>query len=309
MAKEKFNLENYKKTIKVSDTPLKKDMFIKLDECMQEVLGMEGFPYGHIIQIFGKSDTSKTSLLFDAAAKCQAQGGMAVLIITEGKVDWSRAAAMGFKKEDAIVEENIEYLEDAFDFIDKITMDVSSGNLPYNTMIFWDSIGNTLSREEVEIREDGTTEKKSTMMKAAKIITEKMRVISRKINDTRKVTYPKAVGLIIINQAYTSPASFPGGMPALTPYGGSAIYYRATLVLRTSKVKKLIAKKNGKDLNFAMLAKISVDKNHLTNVAHSGEFVVTADSIIPNEPVAIAKYKEDHKSDWDNNLEIIEVDE
>jgi recombination protein RecA len=296
--KKNFDLGAYKKTIKVADTALKKDKFVVLDECMHSVLGVPGLPLGHITQVFGKSDTGKTSLLFHAAAQAQKQGVLPVVIVTEGKVAWDRAELMGFSKDEAIVEENLEYLEDVFKFIDKIVADVSMGELPYDVMIFWDSVGNTLSRDEVEIQKDGTVEKKSTMMKAAKVISENMRVISTKVNSTRKISYPKSVGLMIVNQCYTKPPAFSGGMPSLVPYGGDSIWYRSSLVLKTARAKKLTATKDGNKYGFGIVAKITVDKNHIANVAHTGEFVITADSIIPNEKSALDSYKKEHKEGW-----------
>lgn len=304
MAKKKeFDLEAYKKTITLAETPLKKDKFVVLDECLHAVLGLPGIPLGHIVQIFGKSDTGKTSLLFHTAAKAQEQDILPVIIITEGKVDWGRAADMGFNPDFAIVNESCEFLEDVFEFVDKICADVASGALEKDVMIFFDSVGNTLSRDEVEIQEDGTWTKKSTMMKAAKIISERMRVLSKKINDTRKVSYPNAVGLVILNQAYTAPPKFPGGPSVLTPYGGDAIWLRSSLVLRTNRTKRLTATKGGMNLGFGIVSKVTVDKNHISNTTNSGEFVITGDAIIPNEKKAIATYKESHKASWgDVNL-------
>lgn len=304
MAK-KFDLDAYKKTITTADTPLKKDKYIVVDECLHEVLGLPGIPLGHITQVFGKSDTGKTSLLFHAAAQAQQQGILPVVIITEGKVDWDRAAIMGFDRENAIIVEDKEYLEDVFKTIDQITADVGNGNLPMDVCIFWDSVGNTLSRDEIVENKDGTVEKKSTMMKAAKVISENMRVISKKINNTRKISYPKHVGLFIINQCYTKPASFPGGQPSMVPYGGDAIWYRSSLVLKTARTKKLSAKKDGKDYGFGIVSRITVDKNHISHVAHKGEFIITADSIIPNEPAALKSYKDEHKENW-GEVEVME---
>jgi recombination protein RecA len=304
MAKKKFDLEAYKESIKVADTPLKKDLFITLNDCLHAVLGMPGIPLGHITQIYGLSDTGKTSMLFHTAAQAQRQGILPVMIITEGKVDWDRAALMGFTKDQAIVNENCEFLEDAFAFIDKITADVANGDLPFNVMVFWDSVGNTLSRDEVEVQKDGTWEKKSTMMKASKIISENMRVVSKKINDTRKVSYPNSVGLMVLNQAYTEPPKFPGAPSRLVPYGGNAIWYRSSLVLKTQRTKKLSATKNSIDMGFGIVSKITVDKNHLTNTAHSGEFVITADEIIPNEKTAIDYYKQVKKETWGEDFTI-----
>lgn len=304
MAKKGFDLEAYKKTIKVADTPLKEDKFVVLDECLHQVLGMPGIPLGHITQIYGLSDTGKTSLMFHSAAQAQLQNVLPVLVITEGKVDWDRAELMGFKREQAIVQEGLEFIEEVRDFVDKITSDVSMGELPQDVIIFWDSVGNTLSKEEVEIKEDGTWEKKSTMMKAAKVLAETMRVLSKKINDTRKASYPKSVGLVILNQAYVEPPKFPGAPSRVVPYGGQAIWFRSSLVLKTQKTKKLSATKGGVDMGFGIVSKITVDKNHLTNTAHSGEFVITADKIIPNEASAIKDYKDSHKGQWGEELEI-----
>lgn len=303
---KKFDLAKYKESIEIADVPLKKDLYIELNDALKEVMGLPGIPLGHIVQIFGMSDTGKTSLLFHIAAEAQKQGILPVLIITEGKVDWGRAKSMGFDKDNAIVNEDLEFLEDAFDFVDKIASDVSMGELPHDVIILWDSIGNTLSRDEVEKKEDGTWEKKSTMMKAAKVISERMRVMSKKINDTRKISYPKGVGLVVLNQAYTQPPQFPGGPSTTVPYGGNAIWFRSSLVLKTSRVKKLSATKDGKDLTFGIVSRISVDKNHISSVANKGEFVIVSDSIIPNEPGAIKEYKESHKEAWGEGLKLKE---
>lgn len=299
MAKEKkFDLAEFKKQIKASDTPLKKDVFVVLDDCLHATLGMPGLALGHITQVFGKSDTGKTSLLFHAAAQCQKQGIIPVVIVTEGKVDWDRAAAMGFNREEAIVEEDLEYLEDVFTYIDLIISKVSNGELPKDVMIFWDSLANTLSRDEVEVKDDGTTVKKSTMMKAAKVVSENLRVISKKINNTRKISSPKTVGLLVVNACYTKPPEFPGGRPGLVPYGGDALWYKSSLVIRTNRIQKLIAAKGGQKLGFGIVTKISVDKNHITNVSHSGTFIITADAIIPNQKKALDVYKAEHKDGW-----------
>lgn len=307
MTKKKFDLEAYRKKLKVSDTPMKKSKYVELDPCMHEILGMPGLPLGHISQIFGPSDTGKTSLLFHAAAQAQAQGILPVVIVTEGKVDWERAASMGFDGENAIVEENLEYLEDVFAFIDKITANVSMGDLPQDVMIFWDSVGNTLSRDEVTINKDGTTEHKATMMKAAKVISQHLRSLSGKINNTRKQAYPKFVGLTLINTCYTKPPAFPGGMSTQVPYGGDQIWFKSSLILKTKRRKKLTAVKDGVKMGFGIVSSISVEKNHLTNTSHSGEYVITGNAIIPNEKASIDAYKEEYKEHW-GTMDILDED-
>lgn len=294
---KKFNLEEYKKTIQLADTPLKKDSFIVLNEAIQETLGLPGIPLGHTTQIFGKSDSGKSSLAFHIAAQAQKQGILPIFLITEGKVSWDRAQAMGVDVNNAIIE-NTLYIEDIFKSIDKFLADQAQGRLPVDIVIIVDSIGNTISVDSLKENADGTVEMGGAMMKASKVLREKMRVFGHKINNTRKVSYPKSAGLVFINHAYTVPPQFPGGMSSIAPYGGEGIWYAASLVIRTKKTKTLKATVSGVEKGFGIVSKLTVDKNHVSNVTNSGEFVVTADTIIPNQPQAIKDYKDEHKADW-----------
>jgi RecA/RadA recombinase len=130
-----FDLENYKKSIEAAAIEKKPDKYVILDECIQEVVGIPGVPLGHITQVYGKSDCGKTSLLFHTAAKAQQQGILPVFIMTEGKVDWSRAERMGVDLEKCIKYEDANFLEEAFTQIDKIVSDVSMGELPMDTIM------------------------------------------------------------------------------------------------------------------------------------------------------------------------------
>lgn len=293
-----FDLGNYKASIEVNNVQKKKDKYVVVDECLQAVIGIPGIPLGHITQIYGKSDTGKTSLLFHAAAKAQEQGVLPIFIMTEGKVDWTRAEKMGVNMEQCIKNEECMYLEDAFTFIDKIVSDVSMGELPHDVLLLWDSVGSLPSKDEVKDNDDGTTEKKASMMRAAKAIRENMRIVQRKINATRNYSYPKYVGLMILNQAYISPPSFSGGMPKLVPYGGDAIWYAASAVWKMGGKGKLSATKNGMDFDFGLISRLSVEKNHISDLAMTGEFVITPDAFLPNEKGAIKKYKDSHREQW-----------
>lgn len=309
MAKEKkFDLGKYRNSLSLTEVQLKPEKFVVLEECLHALLGMPGLPLGHINQIYGKSDTGKTTLLFHAAAKCLEQDILPVLIITEGKVDWNRAAAMGVDRDRCLVMDASPtggqlFLEDVFQYIDKVCSDVIMGELKQDVMIFWDSVGNTMSRDEVSINPDGTYEVQATMMKAAKILSGQLRILSSKINSTRQVANVNYVGLTLINTCYTKPApKFPVGLPATdVPYGGDAIWFKSSLILRTKRRKKLDALKSGVKFGFGIVSSITVEKNHLTSTSHSGEFVITADAIIPNEKGAIEDYKSQHKSEWGNS--------
>lgn len=293
----KFDLKKYKASIKTADTPYKKDEYVELNDALKEVMGLKGLPLGHVVMCYGPSDSGKSTLGFHAAAQAQKQGILPVFIITEAKVSWERATAMGVDLDNAIVY-HAEYLEDVFKQIDSVLSEQASGNLPMDILIIVDSIGNTLSVSSVTLNKDGTTELGGAMMKSAKIIREQMRVCSHKVNNTRKVSSPKVAGLFFVNHAYTSPPAFPGAPSTLTPFGGNGIYYAASLILKMAKGKKLEATKDGKKFKFGLTTKITVDKNHISDVSSSGDFIITASDIIPNEKGAIEDYKEKHKENW-----------
>jgi RecA/RadA recombinase len=297
---KKFDLKEFKETIKVSAAEYKKDEYVILDPCLQEVLKLPGLPLGHITQVYGKSDTGKTSLMFHAASQCQKLGILPVVIITEGKVDWTRAEAMGFNKENAIVEENLKYLEEIFDFMDnKIITNVMNGKLPYDVMIFWDSMGNTLSEKSIKINEKtGEREIKNTHMQAAAIKSERLSILMDRVNDTRKINYPKFVGAFIINSVYSGTPAYTGAPVPQIVKGGNKVKYTASLMIKTDLVSKLEATKDGRKLNFGMRSKFSVTKNHINGQEYSGEFIITSNRVLPNDAKVLKAYKDEFRDSW-----------
>lgn len=319
MAK-KYSLKDFKESISITPAEYKKDLYVQLDPCLQEVLKLPGLPLGHIVQAYGKSDTGKTSLMFHAAAQAQAQGILPVIIVSEGKIDWNRARAMGLQytadlpedqrnlEEFIIVEENLKYLEEIFDFIDnKIINNVMSGKLPFDVMIFWDSMGNSISEKSIKVdAKTGNREIKNTHMQAAAIKSERLTVLMDRINDTRKINYPKAVGAFIINHVYTGQPAYTGAPAPEIVKGGNKVKFTASLMLKTQLVNKLEAVHEGSKLKFGMVSKLSVTKNHINGQEYSGEFVITADRFLPNDAKAIKSYKEENKEKW-GNMELFEV--
>jgi RecA/RadA recombinase len=307
---KKFDLEAYKSKIKEREVTYKPDSFIPVDECLQAVLGLPGLPRGHVVQVYGKSDTGKTSLLFHLAAQCQANNELPIIYITEKKVDWERAKAMGFDKNGyALVEESYSTLEEVFEDILNKLAEQAREELPKRIVFFWDSIGNTLSEDEFTDDKEGNREIKATMMKAAKVIKGYLRHLGPKINETRKVEVPYDATIIFLNQAYMTPPP-PGsyGIPGkLTPYGGDGIWYASSLVIQTKKTGKISAKVDNVEKKFGTKSKFTIEKNHINGIEQSGEFIITPNSIIPDEPKAIKLYKEENRDQW-SDVELEEKD-
>jgi hypothetical protein len=103
---------------------------------------------------------------------------------------------------------------------------------------------------------------------------------------------------LFINHSYKQPPQFPGGPTVDVAYGGDGIYYSSSIVLKVKRSKTLKATKNGIDVSFGILAKISVEKNHINGVSNSGEFAIVPDDIIANESGAIKDYKARASDSW-----------
>lgn len=298
---KKFDLDAYKKTIKSRQVAYKPDTFIPVDECLQAVLSLPGIPRGHVTQIYGKSDTGKTSLLFHLAAQCQASEELPIVYITEKKVDWDRAKTMGFDKDGyALIEESYTTLEQVFEDIMAKLAEQARGELPKKIVFFWDSIGNTLSKDEFEDDKAGNRDIKATMMKAAKVIKGYMRHVGPKINDTRKMDVPNDATLVFLNQAYMQPPP-PGsyGVPGkLVPYGGEGIWYASSIVIQTKRIGGLFASVDHIKKKFGTKSRLTIEKNHINGIEQSGDFVITPTSIIPLEKKAIDAYKAEHRDSW-----------
>lgn len=294
---KKFDLNKFKESIEATNTPYKKESYIQLGTALQAVSGLPGIPVGHIVQCYGPSNGGKTSLALHVAAKAQLDGVLPVFIITEDKLSTERATAMGVNLEKAVIV-SATYIEDVFKQIDKFMTYQASGELPMDLLFIIDSIGNTISETSVKINKDGTTEVGGAMMKVSRVIRENMRILSHKINDTRKVNSPKNATVLFINHSYKVPPQFPGGPTTDAAYGGDGVYYASSLVIKVRKTKQLRATKDGVDLTFGIVSKIAVEKNHINGVSNTGEFVIVPDDIIPNEPGAIKDYKEANKASW-----------
>ena len=293
----KFDLNKYKENMKSTEVPLKDDKFIPIGEALQAVTGLQGFPMGHCIMLYGPSNGGKSSIAYHIAAAAQKEKILPIFITTEGKISYDRIKLMGVDPENAIFTD-AEYVEDIFKRLDEFTADQVSGKLPTDILFIVDSIGNTLSKDSVKVNKEGGTDIGGAMMKVSKVLRENMRIYSHRINDSRKVNSPHFMGAIFINHSYTQPPAFPGAMATDVPYGGQGIYYAASLVIKIKKMKMLKATKDGIDVTFGLVSKVGIEKNHINGVSNAGDFVIVSDGIIPNEPGAIADYKEKNRANW-----------
>lgn len=290
MAKKKFDLGAYRATIEKTPMVEKPAKYLQLGPEMQAILGCPGYLMGDITMIYGDSDTGKSSLMLDAAARAQQQDIIPVLIITEKKYRESRAKKLGLDPENAIINLSCKTIEDVFEFADRIVADVNKGRLPKDVMIFVDSLGNINSKEARVENKDGTITIKNIHQKNAKIISENMRIFSDRIGETRYDTHNQYIGMVILNQMYEG--TTPTGMVKHQFRGGKQLKFVATTQIKTSKFQDLKVTIDGTEYVYGIVSKIKVEKSHSGGLKQTGNICITEDKIFPN----MKQFKDEYKT-------------
>lgn len=301
--KKKFaKLSDYKAKINFKDVKYKPQEWIEMSQAFKEVTRLQGIPTGHIIMNYGKSDTGKSTMGLEAAAYAQKQGILPVFIITENKFSFERGETMGIDFDEAIVHNGVATIEEGCKYV-KETLDAQEkGDLPYDLLFIWDSIGGTPSEKELGKMEDGSGG--GGMMVTARVIREEItRYLGPKINATRNEKFPYTSTLMFINHAYTAPPKMPTGPSSLEPYGGDGIMYVSTLVFRTGGImgrsRKVKATYKKIEYAYALETDLVVVKNHITNVSASGGKILCTDyGFLENNKEQIDAYKKEHAHEW-----------
>lgn len=299
VSKKVSKLSDYKKKINFKESEIKPQTWLDLGEAFQEVVGLPGIPECHSTMVYGKSDVGKTSILTAAGAAAQKQGKLPILIITEKKWSWERAEMMGFTQDFCITHDSVETIEDCCDIIQEHIKAQESGELDFDLVFLWDSIGGTPARAEWEKAESGSGG--GGMMLASRVLKERVgRYLGHKISNTRKADYPYKNTLLMLNQGYTSPPDSPMGQPKLVPNGGEGIYYVASLIIRMGGIKSGARKHKAtyqkKTVVYAIEGDLAVEKNHISDLALKGKIGIVAHGFIrPND---ITKYKDEYKANW-----------
>jgi len=310
-----FNLNAFKEKKGLKQNIKFKDQeWIPLSPAFQDVTSIPGIPMGHIVLLRGHSDTGKTTALLEAAVAAQTRKILPVFIITEMKWSWDHAKMMGMDVREVINEETgeVENYEGNFIYVDRETInsieDVAGfildlideqkkGNLPYDLLFLWDSIGSVPCEMSIK------SNKNNNEWNAGAMSTQFGNSVNQKITLSRKESSPYTNTLVAINKVWTLKAESPMGKPKLMNKGGYAMWFDSTFVVTfgnimsagTSKIKAI---KDGKQVEFAKRVNIQIDKNHINGVTTRGKIVMTPHGFINDNDKELKKYKEDRKEDW-----------
>ena len=317
--KSKFDLSGFKDKKGLSgNVKFKPQQWVPLSNAFQEVTSVPGIPTGHICLLRGHSDTGKTTALIEAAVSAQKTGILPVFIITEMKWNWEHAMQMGLDIEEVFDEETgeltdyqgnfiyadretIHTIEDVAAFILDLLDEQKKGNLPYDLMFLWDSIGSVPC--ELSIRSN----KNNNEWNAGAMSTQFGNSVNQRITLSRKESSLYTNTLVCINKVWTAKAESPMGKPKLMNKGGFAMWFDATFVVTfgnianagTSKIKAI---KDKKQVEFAKRTNLQIDKNHINGLTTRGKIIMTPHGFIEDTEKDLKKYKDDHTAEWSKIL-------
>jgi len=310
-----FDLNKFKtKKMLNSSVKFKDQKWIPLSSAFQETTSVPGIPMGHIVLLRGHSDTGKTTAMIEAAVSAQKMGVLPVFIVTEMKWNWEHATQMGLEVKRVVDEktgelldyegsflyidrENLHTIEDVAAFILDLLDEQKKGNLPYDLLFLWDSIGSVPCELSVK------SNKNNNEWNAGAMSTQFGNNVNQKVTLSRKESSPYTNTLVCVNKVWTAKAEVPMGQPKLMNKGGFAMWFDATFVITfgnianagTSKIKAI---KDGKQVEFAKRTNVQIDKNHINGVQSKGKIVITPHGFINDDDKEIKAYKDAHAAEW-----------
>ena len=310
-----FNLDAFKEKKGLKQNIKFKDQeWIPLSQAFQDVTSIPGIPMGHIVLLRGHSDTGKTTAMIEAAVSAQKRKILPVFIITEMKWNWEHATQMGMDVKEVkdpetgevqnyegnfiyVDRESINSIEDVASFILDLIDEQKKGNLPYDLLFLWDSIGSVPCEMSLK------SNKNNNEWNAGAMSTQFGNSVNQRITLSRKESSPYTNTLVCINKVWTLKAESPMGQPKLMNKGGYAMWFDSTFVVTfgnvmsagTSKIKAI---KDGKQVEFAKRVNIQIDKNHINGVTTRGKIVMTPHGFINDNDRELKGYKDARKDDW-----------
>ena len=313
--KSKFNLNSFKEKKGLKQNVKFKDQeWIPLSKAFQDVTSVPGIPMGHIVLLRGHSDTGKTTALLEAAVAAQKRQILPVFIITEMKWSWDHAKMMGMEVNEVVDKETgeivdydgnfiyvdretIHSIEDVAVFILDLIDEQKKGNLPYDLLFLWDSIGSVPCEMSIK------SNKNNNEWNAGAMSTQFGNSVNQRITLSRKESSAFTNTLVCINKVWTAKAESPMGKPKLMNKGGFAMWFDSTFVVTfgnisnagTSKIKAI---KDGKQVEFAKRVNLQIDKNHINGVTTRGKIVMTPHGFINDSDKELKSYKDNNSQAW-----------
>lgn len=212
-------------------------------------MGINGFPKGRVIEIYGPESSGKTTLAIHAMAECQKAGGIAAFIDAEHAFDRAYAEGLGVDTENLLISQP-DNGEQALEITENL---IRSGAID---IIVIDSVAALVPRGEIE-GEMGD----SKMGLQARLMSQAMRKLTGTIGRT-------GCCCIFINQLREKIGVMFGNPETTT--GGNALKFYASMRLDIRKTGAGIKDKDGNILGNHV--RVKVVKNKLAPPFRVAEF-------------------------------------
>lgn len=230
-------------------TPTKPEDFVVLDPWWKEATGVLGLPFGYVFMVAGNTDSGKTSFAIECIRAAQAQGTSVILVDTEKKSTKDRFVVRGVNPEQiALIRP--DYLEDAYDGIDRYLEAIKEADPEGSVLIVFDSLGNTPAKAEADTEVDNSLQ----MGLAAKVNKRGFRRLVPRLNKDK-------IHVLVINQTYANM-----GSPGRTNAGGNAVDFFSALTFQTSRFKWLEKTIKGEPMRIGARVQWTLFKNHLIGI-------------------------------------------
>jgi hypothetical protein len=199
----------------------------------------------------------------------------AILREMYGDIDYSTGKKGGKKRITAVIEDMAYSIKSFLEMQE-------NGELPYNLLFVWDSIGSIGGLKSYNSKVGNNMFDAGTISVALQDIMESL------IPGSRKVSSKYTNTMIVVNKVWTDSTTNPVGPPSLELKGGKSVTYRSRLIFLLggqlkASIKRLTATSKGLNYNWGILTKIKVLKNQLPSpydLTYEGEFICTGFGII-----------------------------
>jgi protein RecA len=229
----------------------------ELDEVLEA--HKRGYPMGRIIEVFGESQTGKTTLAYNAIAKVQERGGMGVLFTAEGEFSRTLALSYGINTDNLlVVDSNI--VEEVFETMHKLI----EANKEIPMVIVVDSVAGLSTNAEVA---NATFDQDRQAQMRAQLISKALRIIGALIPRSPHLLY-------LINQVNEGEVSPQGFKSKAKPVGGKRIGFYASLRLRVEHLGKVYRTKDKKKYVAGLKVRVTAEKNRLNTPFGSCDLII-----------------------------------
>jgi recombination protein RecA len=206
---------------------------------IDHALGINGFPRGRIVEIYGPEASGKTTLALHVIAQAQKQGGICAFIDAEHALDPIYAGKLGIQTKDLLISQP-DYGEQALDIAEML---VRSGAID---IIVVDSVAALVPKAELE----GDMGDVHVGLQA-RLMSQALRKLASIVNKSKTV-------LIFINQVRHNINAMAFANKETTT-GGNALKFYASLRLDVRRIESL--KRN--DVNVGNRVAVKIVKNKM----------------------------------------------